>query len=371
MRIVILFIFAICLLGGCSRNNSEQDPLLNLVPEDTGILIKINNLSTFKSELKNTKFISDARNTELASKLNVLKQLFDTVDSDTTCLLALMERDSMNFLLLTPEIPGRVVPADSSLAKDTIRRNLPSIDSIAPELHMRIEKGIRLISNSEQLLNEAVTENIKKQSDPLLRDLYKASLKRKSATLFINTNTSSDVFPSFLEKDSLQNKRSLEDWIMFDINSNQNYLYLNGLVKTRDTIGNFLRLFEGTKPVQNVTAELAGPNSDAIVSYTFDDYEIFVKNQQAYSDSPYSMEIPLNGVEEVGVIYQNGQKAIVLNVYATESVQKYLDQQTTATRDYQGHEITTIKDDDFLTKTFYPLVVDFKSKYYTVLSATS
>ncbi len=361
MRIAVLLIFTIALLGSCSKNNAEQYPLLNMVTEDTGVLIKINNLSTFKSELRNTKFLSDARNTELASKLKNLSLLFDAIESDTTCLLAMTERDSLQFLLATPERPGIPIQRDSIAFPDSLNTNGLKIFS-------RTQNGIRIISSSEELLNEALSGTNRADSNTSLRDLYKASLGRKSATVFINTKIPSSVFPSFIEQDTVRSRGILEDWIMFDINSNQNYLYLNGLVKAKDTIGNFLNLFDGTKPVENITAHLASPDTDAILSYTFDDYEIFAKNQQAYSNSPYSIEIPLNGVEEVGLIFQNGQKAVVLNVYATESVQKYLDKQTTSTRDYQGHEIVTIKEDDFLTKTFHPLVVDFRSNFYSILS---
>ena len=368
MRIAIVFIFAIIFFGSCTRNNTKQYPLLDLVPENTSILLKINNLSTFKSELRNTKFLADASNTEIASKLDRLNEVLNHIASDTTCLVAVTERDSLHFLLVIPDHPDWLTQKDSSLIADSLNTGPQSFVVNKARVYSALDNGIRIVSSSETLLNEALSGKNASESTLSLQDLYKTSLERKSATLFINTQIPIADFPSFFEQDSLPNQKFLRDWIMFDINSNQNHLYLNGLVKTKDTIGNFLSLFEGTKPIENITPVLAGPDTDAIVSYTFDDYEIFAKNQQSYSDSPYNTEVPLNGVEEVGIIFQNGQKAVVLNAYATESVQKYLDKQATATREYQGHQITTIKKIDFLSETFYPLITGFRSRYYSILA---
>src|SRR6056297_2025941 len=92
-----------------------------------------------------------------------------------------------------------------------------------------------------------------------------------------------------------------------------------------DSTKNFINLFKGTSPLANKTASYAPMNAQAILFYTFDDYQVFAKNQNTYLDRVKKTDSLFNTVEEVGVIYLNNEKVVLLKSFGTESLYDYLD----------------------------------------------
>ena len=74
-----------------------------------------------------------------------------------------------------------------------------------------------------------------------------------------------------------------------------------------------------------------------------------------------------NTIEEVGVIYLNNQKVVLLKSFGTESLYDYLDQRKTASQTYQGNEILELQEKRWVEQSFTPLVQNFESNFCTLL----
>ena len=364
-RASILFI--IVLIFACKPNKTTEHPLLNYVPEDASIIIKINNLTAFQSELKNNSFLSDAAQTETVKTIKTVFGVLNHIQIDSTNLLALVEKDTPHILLISHAQPTWTVENDSIKPANDLKGIIQKRMIGDIPVFTREQNGIHILSTSKNLIKSNLNTKEQLVNDELLSNLYQTSSSQKSASVFINTKSPAKILPYFTRGESSDPSILLADWITFDLNSNQRYLNLNGLTRVKDTSTSFLRLFEGTKPVQNITPTIASAGADAILSYTFDEYETFAQNQKDYLNSPYSINTSLNTVEEVGVIYQNGQRAVVLSTYASEGVQTFLDKITIGNTDYQGHEIVRLSENKFLIETFQPLINQFEANFYTVL----
>ena len=367
MLLRILSLLLLIVITGCETQNSSPYPLLNCVPNEATVIVRINNLNTFKSELKNNSYLNDAADSETVKSIRSIFKVLDGIESDTTNLVALVEKDSAHMLFVTYSNPGWRIPKDSTFLQDSVFTGILTRKIEGIPVYTAEKNGISLISTSKEVVNQIITNNKAMKESSSIHSLYKAASPHKSATFFIKTNQPSEILPSFFSETDEQRNIYPGVWAAMDLNSNQQFLSLNGLVQVKDTIPNFLSLFKGTKPLQSVTPTIANPDADAILSFTFDDYEVFAHNQQEYLDSPYSINTPFTTVEEIGLIYRNRSKALVISTYSSEGIQSFLDNITTNREDYQGHEILKLSKTDILNEAFVPLVQNFSSEFYTIL----
>ena len=351
----------------CDQVHSGKSDLLSFIPDNSSVIVKINNLNTFRSELKNNHFLNDIKSTASTQRIKESFRILDEIQTDTTSLIALYEKDTAHVLYVGYAKPNWLSYTDSTKFNTSFRDGVQHIDIDGLKFYAKVLEGKRIASTSKDLLEEATVTSHRRSPEDPLQMLYRTASPQKSASVFINTQQQSDVLPGILKQESTDPKLLFSDWMTFDFNSGQQYLYLNGLAHVKDTTSNLLRLFEGTNSLPAVTPELAPVDSDGILVYTFDDYEQFAKNQQQYSDSPYTINTPFNTVEEIGYIYREGLIAIVISTFASEGIESFLDGISSERSDYQGNEIINLTQSDFLSEAFSPLVKDFRANHYCII----
>src|SRR5690606_3958572 len=141
----------------------------------------------------------------------------------------------------------------------------------------------------------------------------------------------------------------------------------NGIAMAPDSTNSIIKLFKRTTPLTNRSAQYAPLNSSAILSFTFDDYSVLARNQNAYLDRVRAVDSLFSTIEEVGLIHMNDQKAVLLNSFGTESLYTFLEGSKTSSQLYQGSEIMGVADKGLLEEAFDPLVRDFDANFCTIL----
>ena len=148
---------------------------------------------------------------------------------------------------------------------------------------------------------------------------------------------------------------------------NQNHFSLNGISVANDSLKNYVNLFKDTNPLLNSTPSFAPRNADAILSYTFDDYSVFARNRQQYLNFASEKDSLFNTIEEIGFIYQNNSKAVLLNTYGSERISEYIVGLKTSESEYQGNQILELGTTDFLNIYLAPIVSNFKANFCTII----
>jgi hypothetical protein len=175
-----------------------------------------------------------------------------------------------------------------------------------------------------------------------------------------------------MDKAVLKNTSSVDlqdysQWLSLDLDSQPDEIKLSGIALARDSTRRFVDLFRETLPIVSATPSVAPSDADAIISFSLLDYNNFALNQKEYLGNPFVLDSLFNGVEEVGHIFSGKESAIVLHTYTSEDINEFLQNNKTATIDYQGNEISGLSRNDFLNNFFDPLVSNFNARYYTVL----
>ena len=363
----------ILLIVGCSQQQKKASSLLDFIPQNAAIIIKINNLNGFKSDLKNNDFLSKLESFGVYKAIyNEIKHL-DHVKSETESILAFSELGAGNFefTFVTSEASNTfVLDSVQNIKKESDFIESQKIDTYDLEgdiLYCLSLNGKITISSSRVILENLIKYFDEPKTFTELEKLNEIASTTKNASLFINLQHSESLAKSLLKENSALKISLFSDWILVDVNANQNHMNLNGISVTKDSINNYLNLFKDTNPLANTTPSLAPRSADAILSYTFDDYTAFALNQQRYLGLDSPKDSLLNTVEEIGFIYQNGDKTVLLNTYGSEQLSEYITSIKKSETEYQGNQILGLNKPDFLNIYLNPLIANYKANFCTIV----
>ena len=370
MRIKVLFFLPIFLIFSCKTETKTQDSLLEYLPPNPSLVISINNLANFKSELINNDFLEQVQgfsaNTDFVENLKGLNY----IKSDASLILGFYEigKDDLDFVLISPK-PNDLLNIEevSNKTVETVtyqNQNITKYTLEDTEVFSAPIKGTLAVSSSQMLMENMIRAKANNPVAPSLKKLYETISSDKSATLFLNMREN----PYLLSpKGSKENEKPLSEWVSLDFSANSDIVSLSGVAMTSDSTKNFVNLFKGTTPLAHKTQKFAPLNAQAIISYTFDDYQVFAQNQNSYLDRTTPIDSLFNTIEEVGVIFLNDQKAVLLSSYGTDGLSSFLENNKTGSQIYQGSEIMQLQRKDLLSAGFNPLVQDFESNFCAVL----
>ena len=140
-----------------------------------------------------------------------------------------------------------------------------------------------------------------------------------------------------------------------------------GVYETFDLGKNWL--FKNTIPQENLTQNLTPQNSDGFMSFTFKNFKTIEANFIAYNnkDSVATNQPVFDNIVEVGVIYQDENRAIVLNSIDFISTEDALISEQTIVENSRGVDIYSFSQPELFSKTFSPLITFKNAKKYCVL----
>ena len=274
------------LLIGCTEKSYKTSPILYYVPQNSAIIIKINDKPSFSSELENSDLIKtlSATNT-YASVLEKLKSL-KYIQPNGESILAFVELGKANFeLLLIAQNSDDLFQIED--ASDKVVENISyegkNFDSYSVDGANFFSTVLddKIIVSSAQMLIENILRNERDlTADESLNKLYQIANNQSSANIFINTNKSNPLLNHILSDGHKVDVSKFTDWVSLDFNTNKDHLKLNGISMANDSIINYSNLFKNSHALTPKTPTLAPMASDAILAFTFDNYENFALNQK-------------------------------------------------------------------------------------------
>ncbi|WP_394974932.1 ribonuclease HII [uncultured Croceitalea sp.] len=374
MKFRILFLFLFIL--SCTQKTTTTDSVLDYFPQDAAAIIKINNLSNFKSELKNSEFFSKTDESRLFKTVINKVNGINFLNPNVSCTIGFYELGKENFEFLyvsnkhssffnLEKVSDKTIETltyeNRELKKYTIEDNTLFVFEVDDKI---------IASSSQMLLENFIRVGKNKKVSNKLRKLFNTTDNSKSASILINLKKGENLITANLKNASSKNISTFADWISIDLSTDSNKTSFSGIAIANDSIKNFINLFKDTFPISEKVGAIAPKNTDAILSFSFNDYNKFVSNQKKYLDRVQQTDTLFSTIEEIGIIYLNKEKAVVLNSFGTDNLTKFINQFSSGGSSYQGIEIIALNDKDFISKGFNPLVKNFESNFYSVLENT-
>ncbi|GAA4279591.1 ribonuclease HII [Gaetbulibacter aestuarii] len=364
------FIYALLLIGfvvSCTSPNKTKTQLIDYIPENSFLVVESPNAAQFRSGLRNNDFIQNLSQVEayktLEKKLNFLTLLH--ADSPLLVCLSGKNKDSLAYTVIT-KLKGSGFKTDSlpNYSEESLKSNNQTItkSNYNDQVYFSTVTDSILVASTSKNIIESVFKNY--PIDPELQKLHKATDKEKTSIIL---NLKSGLVQRMFVSDSLS-ADTFSDYLALDIDMNQDAIFLNGITLATDST-NLIRIFKNTIPQENTMADICPSNADGFLSMTFQNYDLLLNNLKKVRtvDATLSSEPLFKNISEVGVIYQDDQRAIVLNSLDVIATNDALVSEQNLVDTYRQTEIYNFSKGPIFSEAFSPFITHQKADYYCTL----
>jgi len=343
----LLYALSVCfLLVGCNQSKRSTTKITQLIPETATVVLSINNIETFKSDIKNNGFLKKLTSTIVYKDLlNSLEDLtyLNTTNSVLICFNG--SKNKPNYSIITKY-------SDSLFGN----KNLDSLN-----FHHRIIDSIFIGSPSKVII-----DSIKVSDNSKFKTLDQVTNTNASFSISLNENIASHFGNSVFTN----NTHAFANWVTMDAEITPDQINLNGVSIANDTTPRLINIFKNTIPQENKTQYVTPESSDGFISFTYDDFEIIHQNITAFNqqtiDTPANNEL-LETITEVGEIYLNNDTVVVIKSIDAFSTKEALSDQQNVLSSFRNIEIMAFDNPEYFKTIFNPLIsAENISKYINI-----
>ncbi len=372
-KVIAVFILIFATIS-CDTETEKSNSLIDHVPRDSQIIIKINNLEDATNKLRNNNFIKKNKHIALFDYFKSLTVLNDTKLSEGLLCFSPLGKNDFEYTYVSKFDPS-TIKVDSLNTKkiETINYSEKIIYKVTSKgkTFYAIRQDSLLIASSSQILIENA---IRIQANPLpidkdLQKVYDVSGNDNSMSILVNGKKLSNIHNSLLPNTELKSLDNFSGWASLDATIDQNAIYLDGIAIEKDSLSSTIGIFDNTIPQENRIAKVTPITTKGFVSFTYDDFDILKKNlslaqDRALEDIPNDLDDILSGTSEIGTIFLEKENALVLTCLDAEAVKENLDGNKVET--YRNVVIYSYKNSNSFTQILTPLVKNIEAKFYFV-----
>ena len=240
------YIYLFLIFWSCNITENKSKDIKNFIPVNSSIIIKIDNLGKFKSDIKNNKLLDDLSKSDL--KYNFKKQikLINNFQDESQIIICLNENEKI-FTIITK---------DSSNNHD---------------LHFRKIGDVNIFSNSSSTI-----KSIKEQANTEYNKYNKTFNTSSSFGIILNKNLSKNLINSTFNFKDLNLKNNLG----FVVNVFNDKILLNGLSYVDDSTKISNNIFNGLISSKLKNYEIVPKNVSRLKSFNLSSYSNYKKNSK-------------------------------------------------------------------------------------------
>ncbi|WP_378178120.1 hypothetical protein [Aquimarina sp. SS2-1] len=369
-KIVVLLLSTIVL--ACNTTTEKPNTLIDYIPQDAQVVIKINDLEQTKNMLRDNDFLKN--NSEIAfftyfKKLPILDEI--NQPKGLLCFSPIGKND-FEYTYIS-KFDSSIVQNDS-----VHRKNIENISYSNKTIHKIVsanntfyatKQDSLLIASSSQILIENA---IRQQENKVLisKDLIKAydvSDSKNPISVLVNGKQLSEIHNSIVSNNNLSEISNFSGWISVDAKLEQNAIYIDGIAIERDSLPTTIGIFDNTIAQENKIAKITPVTADGFVSFTYDDFYTLKKNLALAQDReieniPDDLDEMLSGVSEIGMIFLGNESVFALTSLAPENTLEQL--AGSASGSYRNIDIFSYEENTTFSGLLKPLIPEFKANYY-------
>lgn len=363
----LLFLVAL----SCSNSKNKQPQLIDVIPSNSEVVFKSSNIESLQAAIANNGFINSLSDTKAYNELKHLLNPINKISIDGKILLCFSksELDSLQYTLIT-KFSDVVFQTDS--LKNYTEENLKytsynitksTLDS--HEFYSIVEDSVFVLSSSKEIVTKVF--NNKSNTSPF-KKLNNVVSDSDNVSVLLKTNSA--LAPSFFMESDLKSTH-LTDFITLDVELSQDAILFDGIAKSLDSSTKVIDIFKNTIPQEHQMQHITPGNSDGYLSFTFDDFNIIHKNISEFhsKDSTYIDETLFNSIIEIGVIYEDEKRAIVLNSIDAIVTQEALLSEQNIIDTYRNISLFEFSKPNLFQDTFNPLLNNVTVSKYCVIDS--
>ncbi len=371
---ITLAVFLVFIAISCDDTKKPSNSLIDYIPRDAQIIIKINDLDAATSKLQDNSFIKNNDHLELLEYFKNLSILDQVNKQEGLLCFSPLGKNDFEYTYISKFDPS-VIKTDSLQTKkiETINYSEKTIYKISSKgvPFFATRQDSILIASSSQLLIENA---IRIHANPLpidsdLKKAYEVSGIDNTMSLLIHGKKLKNIQNSLLPNSDLKSLYNFSGWTSLDATIGQNGMYLDGIAIEKDSLSSTIGIFDRTIPQENQISKVTPITAQGFISFTYDDFDVLKKNLSVaqgreLEDVPNDLDDLLSGVSEIGMIFLEKENALVLNALDSETAIKSLGGEKTDS--YRNISIYKYKDTSSFSEILTPLIKDFEASFYFV-----
>ena len=322
-----LFLLALLLVYSCNNSDNEFISLYSFLPEDSSVIVNINNLNNTKEILDNNELLPSVLSSthEISAQLNLLSKK----KSDKNGILSLSSfgKDEIAFTYIRKSNSFDSIQENDLLKNTYLKSEIFLEETDGNEVHKVIIDEYIISSNKDIIL-----ENI-------IRDFYsKKSNLDSEFNKILNTTDFDEPFNIFTKSYNLNSfKKDLSEmsffpksntsWVAYDFKNSLENLYLTGITRISDSINGKISILKNLGSSRTKTDKVIPNSFSTFLTFVINDSQRFIFNFKDYLKfndlSTENLNFnSLNIVDEISFV-EDQEKFVILSLVNKEQIDSY------------------------------------------------
>lgn len=367
----ILLVLLLALTTACADDKPQPGDLKDYLPQDSAVILQLQNPDLFFSNLQNNEFLKINREHPLYREIQEKVSILDYFPHKKEALLALTagkEENSVDFTFISRgTIAPRAIDSLRNVQIETFRTEDREITKYILEGKTAFSgrfDSITIISSSRKQLEESLKGNYSPSQD--LATAFKAA-SVKAPSIFINHTFAfpilKDIFPG--------EYKNFSNWTVLDTEISQTAIILNGISISGDTIPRLINTFEGVGTAANSIASIAPVTSREFTSVTFRDFDQLhqkINSLKSNSQKEFPSEIALlENANEAGVIQLPEGSVFAVRSSDPETARLSVGFELQQTEEFREYAIFGYPNPEAFQELLQPLLNPKELRFFTFL----
>lgn len=344
-----ILLLLIVFFSGCVEKTKNTGKILDYVPENTSMILKISDWATFRNDIKNNRILQDLNNSEISKQEDFIQSFHPGGESLLT--FQKLNKKQLAYTLITHQSNSHFqIDSTQNRVAETLKIDNFHLDRI------QVDKKIIFTTIVDSIF-------IASSSQEILLNTLKGKTEETEAFNRIKQLPSTDGLSVYLKGDAMRmpdsSKINLTSWNALDLLIAPEAITAQGISLPGDTIPQLLKIFEKQIPQKNYLAQLAPINAISAFSLTFNDFEKFQQKLGVFRGDKEKIEQTeiFDSSSEIGVIELQESTAVFIKSIDETITSDALIQFVSSENTYRDIEIKKFSEPDLFHKVFYPFII--------------
>ena len=317
-RYLLLFL----MIYNCNFHEKQLQTIDSLISNESSIVIKINNVGKFKSDISNNAILKNIATTNLGYNFGKQLDLINNFDDNTSLIICLIDNNN--------EKVFQIISKDSLNKSQIINNKLIGKDSLNIQeiIHTKLNE-FHIYSNSNKI-------NLKNNNGQLTGyDVLKKSFEENTSfSLFTNSKSTRNFLNTIFKNQLFQSQNKLG--LNVDIYNKK--ILLNGVSINSDTVNIKNNIFNNSSAAKSKNYSIIPEKTSQITNYTNINFDDFFKSKDSIKNLDLEEIINTNNKEVSEIILEN-KRILILRKDNSEKFSSYLQKNSTTQTKYRDYNI--------------------------------
>ena len=313
---IILLIIS---LTSCEQEMNDNNLMFSLIPNESKIVIQINDLDYIKSFITNNELFSNTYFSR--DSLNNLINRINIHESKNSGLLSFSAYGKNNVAIT---FISKKNFSDSLKMQNNESYKYNKYEIFKQNSFYKTYLDQTVVSSSSDIIIENIIRNYNSKkrgiNDPNFYDIILSANKTEPINIFIDSK---------LDGFSKEFFRSIEfyplvksSWKNFDLSRSNEDIRLTGITRINDSIKSKLSILKNLNPKSLETDKVIPNNFESFFSFTITDSNSFIKNYQNYLDANNLENQHIEDIKNINEItfLKDQEKSVILNLFDPELI---------------------------------------------------